>query len=156
MLEGKENACLVCQTPLSMGFSRQEYWSGLSFPSPGNLLDPGIESESVSSVLQVDSLPAEPSGKPWRAKTENPKQTLTWNTLDIHWGALNKLMSGSHPVNLGLTGARIDIFSSPPYDTIMKLGLRTICQQYVTSKHLASTAGHQGTAAAWDMGGYSL
>ena len=34
---------VVCQAPLSMGFSRQEYWSGLLFPSPGNFLDPGIE-----------------------------------------------------------------------------------------------------------------
>ena len=33
---------VACQAPLSMGFSRQEYWSGLSFPSPGDLSDPGI------------------------------------------------------------------------------------------------------------------
>ena len=38
------------QTPLSMGFFRQKYWSGLSFPSPGNLPDPGIESESLTST----------------------------------------------------------------------------------------------------------
>ena len=41
--------------PLSMGFPGQEYWSGLPFPSPGNLLNPGIE--TVSPGLQVDSLP---------------------------------------------------------------------------------------------------
>ena len=40
--------------PLSMGFSKQEYWSGLPFPSPGNLLDPGIE--PWSPALQADSL----------------------------------------------------------------------------------------------------
>ena len=34
---------VACQVPLSMGFSRQEYWSGLPFPFPGGLLDPGIE-----------------------------------------------------------------------------------------------------------------
>ena len=34
---------VACQAPLSMGFSRQEYWSGLPFPSPGDLPDPGIE-----------------------------------------------------------------------------------------------------------------
>ena len=45
------------QVPLSMGFSRQEYWSGLPFPSPGNLPNPGIEPESPA--LQVDSLPIE-------------------------------------------------------------------------------------------------
>ena len=47
------------QAPLSMGFSRQEYWSGLSFPSPGDLPNPGIEPRSPT--LQVDSLPFEPS-----------------------------------------------------------------------------------------------
>ena len=43
------------QAPLSIGFSRQEYWSGLPFPSPGDLPDPGIKPESP--VLQADSLP---------------------------------------------------------------------------------------------------
>ena len=43
----------------------QEYWSGLPFPLPGDLPDPGIEPASpVSSALQADSLPVEPSGKP--------------------------------------------------------------------------------------------
>ena len=37
---------IACQAPLSMRFSRQEYWSGLSFPSPGDLPDPGIEPRS--------------------------------------------------------------------------------------------------------------
>ena len=49
------------QAPLSMEFSRQEYWSGLPCPSPGDLPDPGIK--PGSPVLQVDSLPAEPPGK---------------------------------------------------------------------------------------------
>ena len=52
------------QATLSMGFFRQEYWSGLPFPSPGKLPDPGIEPASpVSPALQADSLPAEPLGK---------------------------------------------------------------------------------------------
>ena len=55
---------VACQAPLSMGFSRQEYWSGLPFPSPGHLPDPGIE--LWSPALQVDSLPSEPPGKPFR------------------------------------------------------------------------------------------
>ena len=50
------------QAPLSMGFSRQEYWSGLLFPSPGYLPDPGIETRSPA--LQADSLPSEPPEKP--------------------------------------------------------------------------------------------
>ena len=52
------------QDPLSMEFSSQEYWSGLPFPSPGDLFDPGID--SVSPSLQADSFPSEPSGKPKR------------------------------------------------------------------------------------------
>ena len=52
------------QTPLSVEFSRQEYWSGLPFPSPGDLPDPGIE--SGSPTLQADSLPSKPPGKPYK------------------------------------------------------------------------------------------
>ena len=50
------------QAPLSMGFSRQEYWSGLPFPSPGDLPNPGIE--PMSPALQADALTSEPPGKP--------------------------------------------------------------------------------------------
>ena len=56
------------QAPLSMEFSRQEYWSGLPFPSPGDLPDPGIEPGSLA--LQADSLLSEPPGKPIE---EDPK-----------------------------------------------------------------------------------
>ena len=53
---------VTCQAPLSMGFSRQEYWSGLLCPPPGDLPDPGIEPTSpVSPALQADSLPDKPS-----------------------------------------------------------------------------------------------
>ena len=48
--------------PLSMGVSRQEYWSGLPFPSPGDLPKPGIEPRSPT--LQADTLPSELPGKP--------------------------------------------------------------------------------------------
>ena len=52
------------QAPLSMGFSRQEYWSGLPFPSPGDLPDPGIELMSPGSpTLQVGFFTTEPLGK---------------------------------------------------------------------------------------------
>ena len=52
---------VACQPPLSMGFSRQVYWSGLQFPSPRDLPNSGIE--PGSPPLQVDSLPTEPPGK---------------------------------------------------------------------------------------------
>ena len=41
---------VACQAPLSMEFSRQEYWSGLPFPPPGDLPDPGIETVSLESL----------------------------------------------------------------------------------------------------------
>ena len=58
------------QTPLSMGFSRQEHWSGLLCPPPGGLPDPGIEPLSPASpALQAGSLPTKPPGKPERSLT---------------------------------------------------------------------------------------
>ena len=54
---------VACQASPSTGFSRQEYWSGLPFPSPGELPNPGIE--SGSPTLQVDSLLYEPPGNPY-------------------------------------------------------------------------------------------
>ena len=51
---------VALQDPLFMGFSRQEYWSGSPFPSPGDLTDPGIE--PGSHTLQADSLLSEPQG----------------------------------------------------------------------------------------------
>ena len=55
--------CIAHHAPLSMGFSRQEYWSGLPFPSSGDLPDPGIEPRSPA--LQADALTSEPPGKPF-------------------------------------------------------------------------------------------
>ena len=56
---------VACQAPLSMGFSRQEYWSGLPFPSPGDLPDPRIELASpVSPVLQINFLLLSHQGSP--------------------------------------------------------------------------------------------
>ena len=60
------------QAPPSMGFSRQEYWSGLPFPSPGDLPDPGIK--SGSPALEADALTSEPLGKPNR-------QINKWNRI---------------------------------------------------------------------------
>ena len=52
---------VACQAPPSIGFSRLECWSGLPFPSPGDLPDPGIEPRSPA--LWADALPPEPLGK---------------------------------------------------------------------------------------------
>ena len=56
------------QTPLSVGFSRQEYWSGLPFPSPGDLLDPRIKPRSPA--LQADSLSPELFQRPGKSTEE--------------------------------------------------------------------------------------
>ena len=53
---------IALQAPLFRGFPKQEYWSGLPFPPPGDLPDPGIQPRSPK--LQADSLPSEPPGKP--------------------------------------------------------------------------------------------
>ena len=56
---------VACQVPLSMGFSRQEYWNGLPNPPPGDLPDPGMEPASPgASALQADSFPLSYWGSP--------------------------------------------------------------------------------------------
>ena len=74
---------VTCQAPLSMGFSRQEYWSGLPFPSPEDFPNPGIE--PGSPALQADSLPFEPQGSPKNVqkfqkytRTHTHTQTYIW------------------------------------------------------------------------------
>ena len=66
------------QAPQSMEFSRQEYWSGLPFPSPGDIPEPGIEPRSPT--FQADTLTSEPPGKP-----DNSKSILikVWSKLDL-------------------------------------------------------------------------
>ena len=65
------------QTSLSMGFPRQEHWSGFPFPSPGGLSDPGIE--PTSPALTGGFFKTEPPGKPWegleaKRKKKNKKK----------------------------------------------------------------------------------
>ena len=84
------------QAPPSMGFSRQEYWSGLPFPSPGDLPDPGIE--PGSSTSQADALPSEPPGKPYMSALEHVYLGLPpifWlGCLSfLHWVIMNCLCS---------------------------------------------------------------
>ena len=77
------------QAPLSMGFSRRQYQSGLPFPSPGDLPNPGVEPESPA--LRADALPSEPPGKSHKEgliKEGLPKelQTLFKTCFDILLG----------------------------------------------------------------------
>ena len=74
------------QVSLSMGFSRQEYWSGLPFLSAGDLPNPGIEPRSPA--LQADSLPSEPPGKPHQGRLgsflENPFSLKTFKKSTLY------------------------------------------------------------------------
>ena len=72
------------QAPVSVGFSRQEYWSGLPFPSPEDLPDPGIEPESPA--LQADSLPSEPPSS----------KMVTYLNLDLSPDILKFLLISNH------------------------------------------------------------
>ena len=57
---------VACQATLSVGSSRQEYWSGLTFPTPEGLFDPGIQLTSLTSpALAAGFLPLVPPGKPY-------------------------------------------------------------------------------------------
>ena len=73
---------IACQASLSMEFSRQEYWSGLPFPSPVHLPDPGIKSRSPA--LQADSLPSESPGNFWKAKGR-PSYTHIYKHTHNDW-----------------------------------------------------------------------
>ena len=72
----------------SMEFSRPEYWSGQPFPSPGDLPNPGIKPRS--STLQVDSLPAEPQGKPKRTGVGSLSLLQRISLIqELSWGLLH-------------------------------------------------------------------
>ena len=62
--------------PLFMGFTRQEYWSGLPFPSPGD--PPNPRTEPGSPALKADALQSEPQGKPLKVKGYTYFSFLTW------------------------------------------------------------------------------
>ena len=74
---------VACQAPLSMGFSRQEYWSGLPCPPPGDRSDPGIE---LASLLhwQVGSLPLVSPGKPIKWITNYKDKFMSSLLFKVH------------------------------------------------------------------------
>ena len=98
---------VVHQTPLSVGFSRQEYWSGLSFFSSGDLPDAGIKPRYP--MLQTDSLPAEPPGKPMNTGVGSlslplrifPTQELNWRLLHGRQILYQQGYQGSPKLSLG-------------------------------------------------------
>ena len=89
------------QTPLPMEFSRQEYWSGLPFPFPGNLPYAGIEPESPA--LQADSLPSKPPRKPPLVFFISLSKLVT-ETNDILFYSLSLVASGGRSECAGMLG----------------------------------------------------
>ena len=78
------------QAPRSMGFSRNEYWSGLPFPPSGDLPNPGIESSSPT--LQVDSLSSEPSGKLFYMGTGHfGLRSIIMNPVELESSSINPI-----------------------------------------------------------------
>ena len=88
---------LTCQAPLSMEFSRQEYWSGLSFPTPGDLPDPGIEPTSVAfPALAGRFFTTASVGKPRLVpgtyslnRQKKKKKKKTWEANNFFWWYFN-------------------------------------------------------------------
>ena len=90
--EGAQSCPTLCnpwtvayQAPQSMEFSRRAYWSGLPFPSPGDLPEPGIEPRSPT--LQADTLPSKPPGKPMvkPGQTWAGKSLQIWLSISLTW-----------------------------------------------------------------------
>ena len=100
-----------------MGFSRQEYWRGLPFPSPGDLPDPGIEPRSPA--LQADALTSEPPGKP----KSNFTNCRMW--LGGIWG--DQLCQTSHSTDGKTEALRCSLL---PKFTLGQIILCTISHSY--------------------------
>jgi len=99
------------QASLSLGFPRQEYWSGLPFPSPGDLPDPGIE--PISPALQADSLLTEPPGNPGTLLRTSKSFllciffSLEWTCLWLLSYAVPLLYLGADHLSSNLTSLQI-------------------------------------------------
>ena len=88
---------VACQAPLTMGFSRQEYWSRLPCPPPEDLPDPGIKpTSSVAPALQADSLPLTHLGSPKDLLYTNYQKNANQNYIEV---SLHTSQNSHHPKN---------------------------------------------------------
>ena len=114
------------QTPLSMGFPRQESWSGLPYPSPGDLPNPGIEPGSLA--LQADSLPSEPLGKP------------------LMYTFIQQPMNSSYS-----TGLKPNLFSPPTLLPTSVIGTTLPCARMRAHTHTHCMHACAHTHPQWEM-----
>ena len=144
----------VYQSPPSMEFSRQEYWSGLPFPSPGDLPNPGIELRSPA--LQRDPLLTEPPGKPSQMCC-NEEVTNSYITVISHgkkdywlhpskdvnektfeWGRLSKIISllldQNMPSILGMVAVDSPKLTVASIARKQKIGWWMLCSVWMTNK----------------------
>ena len=92
---------VACQAPLSMGFSRQEYWSGLPFPSPGDLPDPGIEPTSLASPALAGRFFT--TSATWEAPEVGSREKQNWTLTNFGtWPNLKGIISLDCPLYLNL------------------------------------------------------
>ena len=118
------------QASLSMGFSRQEYWSGLPFPSPGDLPNPGIKPESPA--LEADALTSEPPGKP---------RTVILPFFFFHdigiFDIFERLLNSCHGTEQ--RWANQFFGQDPPLVFVNKVGLNTATPVHTTESCIAAT-----------------
>ena len=97
---------VACQAPVSMGFSRQEYWSGLPCPTPGDLPDPGIEPVSLMSpTLAGRFFTTQPQGSPL-STIAIEKKNLAWTEFNINLERRSSVLKGNGRIGRGWMGLR--------------------------------------------------
>ena len=114
-----------CQAPLSMGFSRQEYWSGLPFPSPGDLLDPGIKPRSPVSPALADGFVT--TSTTWKAHVPLVA-TVQLDSLGLEdrgWVMVEKITSffSSFRISSSLLSPFLAPAIQPPLHSTLRLSL---------------------------------
>ena len=120
---------LACQAPLSMGFSRQEYWGGLPCPPPGDLPDPGIKPASpVALALEADSLPLAPPGKPHHLARPTPNSPPPPSSSESF--GPSPTSANPHDGNLKLKVPSFPSSLSPGHVTPPAEGLSTIAGRH--------------------------
>ena len=116
------------QASPSMGFSRQEYWSGLPFPSPGDLPNPGIE--PGSPVLEADALTSEPPGSFARSKFRVPNRVITHSRPPAVGSLPNQLSTPTRPRSALTVPTQLPFIFRPVFHFPKKRGKRSRRLEY--------------------------